>query len=119
MTTSANMAMNPKRLLMVVLLAFDVWFCPERVPSNTTRNDKKQVVARCAILPGTKSPFAPFAKGGWGDFGIDFLGTGNAKDGGEWPWVRQAAGSAEALAPLMADLSRWRRVGGIRGSIQK
>ena len=31
-------------------------------------------MARGAILCGTKSPFAPLAKGGWGDFKIGFLG---------------------------------------------
>jgi hypothetical protein len=29
---------------------------------------------RCAILRGTKSPFAPFGKGGWGDFESDLIG---------------------------------------------
>jgi hypothetical protein len=63
------MAMNPKRLLMMVLLAFGVWFCPEWVLQQQpgmcsfwggTKIHKKQVVARCAILLGTKSHFAPF-----------------------------------------------------------
>jgi hypothetical protein len=35
----------------------------------------KLAMVHCATLCGTKSPFAPFSKGGWGDLGSGFMGS--------------------------------------------
>ena len=58
------------------------------LPQKNMQLHWKPVTAGCAVLCGTKSPrppfpkgerhrrpsYSPFSKGGWGDFGIDFLG---------------------------------------------
>ncbi|MBI5577903.1 MAG: hypothetical protein HY895_02010 [Deltaproteobacteria bacterium] len=90
---------------MMVLLAFGVWFCPEWVLQQqpgmcsfwgSAKIHKKQIVAGCAIPPGTKSPFALFAKRERGDFGIDSferempMTTGNGLG-----WAAQPEAQAE------------------------